>query len=168
MRVLVVTPDAALSRVITNRLSRNATVDVCSGFQDARRQLDGRYDLLISELRLGEFNGLQLVHLVSHHALPTRCVVFSNTYDPGLVAEVARTGAYYEHTQHIAAAAPAYLRGAFPATDRRDPAAFDGYMPTDMGGSPTSATGYGAGQTSHQRNQGKPAQTPDAPRYSRH
>jgi DNA-binding NarL/FixJ family response regulator len=160
MRVLVVTPDAAISRVITERLSRSAAVDVCSSFPLARRRLSRHYDLLITELRLGEFNGLQLVHLVGHQALPTRCVVFGTSEDPSLTAEVTEAGAYYEHSHHIAAAAPAYLRGAFPATDRRDPASFDGYLPADIEGTESDSTGYGPRH--------KPGQTWDGSRYSRH
>jgi CheY-like chemotaxis protein len=130
MRVLVVTPDAALCRSVGERLSSNATVHMCAGFEDARRRLSGRYDLLISDLRLGDFNGLHLAHLVRHLMLPTRCVVFSSHYDAGFAAEVIAAGAFYEHADHIAAVAPAYLTGALPAgVCGSDPAAFLEYMP---------------------------------------
>src|SRR5689334_6277009 len=127
MRVLVVTPDGDLRRMLAGRLSRAATlVDVVPGFDAARGPLLATpYDLLLTDLRLGEYNGLHLVHLAAVSDLPTRAVVFATGFDPYLASEVKAAGAFYEHAHRIVAAAPGYLHAVLPGRDRRDAARVD-------------------------------------------
>jgi DNA-binding response OmpR family regulator len=126
MRVLVVTPDADLRRMLAARLSRAATVDAVSGFDAARGPLLATpYDLLLTDLRLAEYNGLHLVHLAATMGLPTRAIVFSAGFDPYLASETRAAGAFYEHTNRIVAAAPGYLHAVLPEHDRRDPRRVD-------------------------------------------
>jgi len=127
MRVLVVTPDPDVRRMLAVRLARAATVvDAVSGFDEARGPLLATpYHLLLTDLRLGEYNGLHLVHLAAVMDLPTRAVVFAAGFDPYLASEVRAAGAFYEHAHRIVAAAPGYLHAMLPTRDRRDPARVD-------------------------------------------
>ena len=121
MRVLVVTPQDDVRRALTARLSRSADVDGCRGFSVARpRLVSTPYDWLMTDLRLGEYNGLHLVHLTHIRNLPTRALVFASEFDAYLAGEAQEAGAFYEHVHRVVAAAPAYLRVALPERDRRD------------------------------------------------
>ena len=66
------------------------------GFEDARRYLsEHRPDVLITDVRLGAFNGLQLVLLFKSQQPRGRAIVFSGFDDPVLRQEAARCGARY-------------------------------------------------------------------------
>lgn len=126
MRVLLVTPTIALRAAIAESLAPHATVDACAGFDAARaRLLAGRYDLLVTALRLREYNGLQLVYLANTFQLPTRTIVFDGDFDVHLAAQAQAAGAFFEHAERVAVAAPQYLGATLPARDRRDPVRFD-------------------------------------------
>lgn len=126
MRVLVVTPQDDLRRSLTTRLSRVAVVDTSRGFSLARQRLATTvYDWLMTDLRLGEYNGLHLVHLTHVRNLPTQALVFASEFDAYLAGEAQEAGAFYEHAHRVAAAAPAYLRAVLPDRDRRNPVTAD-------------------------------------------
>lgn len=126
MRVLVVTPNPDLRRDLVEPLRAVATVDACADFADARaRLLDAPVALVLTDLRLNGYNGLQLVHLINTAQLPTRFVVFSSRHDPWLAGEAIAAGAFYEYGHRIVAAARSYVGAALPANDRRDPARVD-------------------------------------------
>ncbi len=126
VRVLLVTPQASLRAAITDALTPRAEVDVCAGFPSARARLSERpYDLLVISVRLGAYNGLHLVHLARALQLPTRAVVFDLHSDIALASETQDAGAFFEHADRIAIAAPAYLGAALPSRDRRNPARYD-------------------------------------------
>lgn len=126
VRVLVTTPDVDLGERIAERLAVCAAVDLCAGFNVARTRLvEQRVDLLITDIRLAAYNGLHLVHIANTCSPRVRSVVFARQFDCGLAAEAIAAGAFYEHADRIAAAAPSYLRSPLPAFDRRNPASFD-------------------------------------------
>jgi DNA-binding response OmpR family regulator len=93
IKMLIVEPDAAL-RLSFDDLLAHAGLDVIEArtFQEARRIIrDHAPGLLVTELRLAGFNGLQLI-ITSPK--PLRGVVLGHA-DPVLVAEAERLGAIY-------------------------------------------------------------------------
>jgi hypothetical protein len=94
-------------------------------FESARRLLGTmRFDFVISNLRLGAFNGLHLTYAASVETR-ARCIVYTDVREPGLAQDVRRAGAFYEITDRLPVTLPAYLAGNLPSADRRDPATPD-------------------------------------------
>ena len=125
-RVLVVEPDAELVRAIERGCGDLAEITICPRFEDARaRVLAAPPDVLITNLRLQEYNGLHLVVLVAESGLPTRCVVHTDRPDFHLAREGQSLGAFFEETQRLRFSLPSYIRGLLPSADRRDPASYD-------------------------------------------
>ena len=109
MRILIVTTDDSLGHELASRLAPVA-VDLCPDFRSARGKLASfSYDLILTELRLGEFNGLHLAYIAKHEQPGARTVVFTAPFDAAFASEAVAAGAYYEHTQRIVAAAVEYL-----------------------------------------------------------
>lgn len=93
-RILIVEDDDA-SRQGLRQLLLNAGYSVlaASTFVEGRRAAaEDSPDLLIADIRLGEFNGLQLV-AAAPRALPS--IIVSGFPDPVLEAEALRLGAHY-------------------------------------------------------------------------
>jgi DNA-binding response OmpR family regulator len=68
----------------------------CSTFEDAKREIATlRPDILITDVRLGAYNGLQLALLARDVRPDMRVVVFSGFDDPVLKQEARRIGATY-------------------------------------------------------------------------
>ena len=68
----------------------------CSTFEDAKREIGTlRPDILVTDVRLGAFNGLQLALLARDVRQDVRVVVFSGYDDPVLKEEARRIGASY-------------------------------------------------------------------------
>lgn len=106
MRVLVVSAEPGMAVLLTVRLKPYAAVDVCEGFDAAREHLArASYDLLLSDVRLGPYNGLNLAYLVQRMQLKTRMIVFSDFFDPCLASEAVVVGASYESAHRVVAAA---------------------------------------------------------------
>ncbi len=97
LRILIVDDDASLLDVL-QRAFQNAGAEVVahSTFEGARRALhDEVFDALLTDVRLGAFNGLQLA-VISRDAHPEiRVIVFSGFDDPVLRSEAERVGATY-------------------------------------------------------------------------
>jgi CheY-like chemotaxis protein len=130
VRVLLVTPHPEVQAHAREHLGGQADVDVCIDFATARTRLvEEPYDLLVTALRLGEFNGLHLVHVARALRLPTAAVVFDTNFDQYLASMVQSAGAFYEHSHRVAAAAPTYLTAALPPRDRRDARVFERRSP---------------------------------------
>ena len=65
-------------------------------FEDARKYLASHTpDILLADVRLGEFNGLQLALFVKGEHPHVLAVVFSEDDDPVLAVEAARCGARF-------------------------------------------------------------------------
>ena len=80
---------------------------------------------VITNLRLDEYNGLHLV-LLNHIANPpARCIVHTDRPDFVLLAEAQDLGAFFERTDRLAFALPAYLASNWPTADRRNPRTYD-------------------------------------------
>jgi DNA-binding NtrC family response regulator len=104
-------------------------VELCTDFQCARRRLlASPPDVLVTNLRLGAYNGLHRVMLTNSAEKPMRCVTFgtqSNPTDVSLARDAQKAGAFFEPSYRLPHALPAYLRAALPSRDRRDPARED-------------------------------------------
>jgi DNA-binding NtrC family response regulator len=125
-QILLVDPDAEALHLIHRALQTIADVEACTDFSTARtRLLDNQPDLLITNLRLREYNGLHLVYLASATGLKTRSIVYVDHEDPLMARETQAAGAFFESRQRLPYALPSYVRGELPARDRRDPATFD-------------------------------------------
>ena len=96
-QVLLVDDDPALLRLVSQWLTAGGfNVIACDSFEDARRELALRPpDVLLTDLRLGAFNGLQLVILAGEQNPQPLTVVMSAYDDPTLREEAERCGARY-------------------------------------------------------------------------
>jgi DNA-binding NtrC family response regulator len=104
----------ALQRIVALR----AHVDPCADFVAARARLLSRPPaLLVTNSRLGAYNGLHLAYLAA--ALPTRVIVYSDANGVALARETQFAGAFYVPGQQIAVALPAYLGAELPLQDSR-------------------------------------------------
>jgi DNA-binding NtrC family response regulator len=123
-QVLLVEPDGARRSHLRDAVREVADIDVYADFVTARAQLFSKpYGWLVTNARLGAYNGLHLVHLTKNSRLPIRSLVYSDDCDLWLAREAQRVGAFYESRSRVDRALPAYLRGApLPQEDRRSPA----------------------------------------------
>ena len=81
-------------RIAFNRAGR--PIATSGSFEDARKRLlEERFDLLITDVRLGPFNGLQLAIIARDRDPEIGIIVFSGFDDPVLQAEAAHIGARY-------------------------------------------------------------------------
>jgi hypothetical protein len=79
-------------------------------------------DWLVTNIRLDDYNGLQLVHLAGAAGLPARFLVYDDRVDLELVREAQQAGAFFESRHRVHLALAAYLRSSLPPQDRRNPA----------------------------------------------
>jgi hypothetical protein len=122
-RVLLVEPDAAWRAHLRDTVRHVADLDGDADFLAARTHLFSKpYDWLVTNIRLGAYNGLHLVHLAGISRPPIRFLVYGDQRDLWLAREAQRAGAFYEYRDRVDRALPAYLRSALPPQDRRNPA----------------------------------------------
>jgi len=127
--VLLVESNRRVSDIIQDSLYPLAQVYRHFEFESARRRLGTvRFDFVVTNLRLGAFNGLHLAYAVKAVAA-TRCIVYTESREPALAQDVRRAGAFYEVADRLPVTLPAYLVGTLPSTDRRDPAVPDRRSP---------------------------------------
>lgn len=126
-RLLLVEPDTRRLFALSASVAQHAHVDVASNFFEARAHLDSGppYDLLITNLRLGEYNGIQLAYMVRLAGAQTHVLVHAEARDLASAREVQRAGALYERTDRLVVTLPAYVGVPLPPQDRRDPLQFD-------------------------------------------
>lgn len=124
-RVLVVDGDQAFLRLMQSAIAHLADVDTCTDFETARKQLfDRPPELLVTNVRLGPYNGLHLVLLAAAAHLSTRCVTYGSTVNPtdmALAREAQTLGAFFEPFYRVRYALPSYVPASLPSRDRRDP-----------------------------------------------
>ena len=125
-RLLLVEPDAAISQWLRPTFELIARATICTDFMSARSQLlADPPDLLVTNLRLGEYNGLHLVLLASAEQAITRSVVHSNRPDPYLIREAQSLGAFFERTERLPQSLIGYLHFTLPEQDRREALRYD-------------------------------------------
>ena len=116
--VIVVEPDAERLSQLLRSLTHAASVIGCTDFQSARaRLLPKRPELLVTNIRLREYNGIHLVMLTTP---PTRSIVYMEREDPVLLREAQRVGAYVESPGRLVLSLRSYLGAALREPDRRD------------------------------------------------
>jgi DNA-binding response OmpR family regulator len=96
-RVLIVDDEPALLDAMTMAFSRAARdVVACRTFAEARDHLLAEeFDVMLTDVRLGAFNGLQLAVIARDQDREMGIIVFSGFDDPVLRAEAASLGASY-------------------------------------------------------------------------
>jgi hypothetical protein len=123
--LLVVEPDAILGQRVLARCEGIAQATLCRDFLSARSQLlASAPDLLVTNLRLEEYNGLHLVLLASSEGV-TRSLVHTDRPDPYLVREAQAIGAFFERTERLLHALVGYLNFNLPQRDRRNSDRYD-------------------------------------------
>ena len=92
-----------------------------TGFIPARRVVyDDHPEVVVTNLRLGAFNGIHLAYLARIQSATTRVMVYAREYDGLLAAEALAAGAFYERLEFVPLIVN-FLRAALPDRDRRDP-----------------------------------------------
>ena len=96
-RVLVVDDDQSLLRMIEQMLTAGGyAVELCSSFEAAKHRLTrSPPDVLLTDVRLGAFNGLQLVILAKELSPGTASIVMSAFDDVVLRKDTVHCGASY-------------------------------------------------------------------------
>ena len=124
--VLLVDPDVTALAALLQAIGVLAAVSIYSDFMSARAHiLSTGCDLLVTNLRLGAFNGLHLAYLAANARYPPRSIVYTLEREPQLAREVQKAAAFYETRDRLPLAIPGYLANDLPPSDRRDPATVD-------------------------------------------
>ena len=125
--ILLVEPNDASRDVLRAAVHSMARVETHAGFETARRRLGVvAFDFLVTNIRLGAYNGIHLVYLASAlEGGSERAIVYADAHDVALAREAQRAGAFYETRECLPVTLAAYLRAALPPRDRRDPAVRD-------------------------------------------
>ena len=127
--VLLVEPNPRVADMVAASIRPFAHVYHHLEFESARRRLGTQhFDFVVSNLRLGAFNGLHLAYAVNA-VTPTRCIVYTESREPALAQDVRRAGAFYEVADRLTVTLAGYLQGNLPPADRRDPAGPDRRTP---------------------------------------
>jgi DNA-binding NtrC family response regulator len=93
------------------------------GFVPARRCVyDYHPEIIITNLRLGAFNGIHLAYLAKIHNAAVRVMVYAREHDRLLAAEAVAAGAFYERLEFVPVSIVNFLHAALPERDRREPA----------------------------------------------
>jgi DNA-binding NtrC family response regulator len=125
-RVMIVDPDSQTRQHLEALWQGVAIVESYPDFPTARRRLTEFWpDLLITNLRLGAYNGLHLLHVASTRGLKTRTLVYADNPDPTLIKDAQASGAFHESRGRLPVALPAYLETLLPPHDRRTPVMVD-------------------------------------------
>lgn len=96
-KILLVDDDVSLLEALKMALiAQGKDVEACSTFETGRAALrEQHFDALITDVRLGAFNGLQLAVIARDEQPHIRIIVFSGFEDPVLRTEAAAVGADY-------------------------------------------------------------------------
>jgi DNA-binding NtrC family response regulator len=121
--VVIVEPDAGRLSLLVLALTGVARVVGYPDFQAARaRLLLEAPELLVTNIRLREYNGIHLVMLAS---ASTRSIVYMDPEDLVLLREAQRAGAFVESLERLMLSLPSYVGAALRIRDRRDLQRFD-------------------------------------------
>src|SRR6266566_548182 len=89
-KILILEDDPVVAQVYERALQANGNeVTVCTKFEEARRQLKEVHpDAVLTDVRVGAFNGLQLAHLFRKYSPKGKVVVVTGYDDTVLRNEV--------------------------------------------------------------------------------
>jgi DNA-binding NtrC family response regulator len=119
-RIFIVGRDRALRARLMRVAARTAHADGCGSFKSARARLTAsRYDLLVTDARLGAYSGIHLVYLAKLAHPSIRAVVYDKDGDLEIGASVHRSGAFFEVAPRLLLTLRSYIVAPLPATDRR-------------------------------------------------
>ena len=120
VHVLLVEPDAVFGSLLYQAVSGLADVRYVSQFAAARSIVQlSPVHLLVTNLRLGAFNGLHLVYLAALMTTKSRAIVYTDQLEIGLGREIQRAGAFYDTRLRLPHTLASYVRAALPSQDRR-------------------------------------------------
>jgi DNA-binding NtrC family response regulator len=121
-RLLIVEPEDVHRRALEAAASPLVDVESHGDFETARTRLRrSPFAFVVANVRIGAFNGLNLVYLGAVGPQAPRAIVYSEDHDPWLVDEVHRAGAFYEIASCLPVTMAAYLAARLPPQDRRNP-----------------------------------------------
>jgi len=125
-RILLVDDDGATRWGLVALLEEAGyTVIAASTLHAAKQALIAEEpDLLITDIRLGAYNGLHLVLLATSEGV-TRSLVHTDRPDPYLVREAQSIGAFFERTERLLHAVVGYIHYDLPQRDRRNSDRYD-------------------------------------------
>jgi DNA-binding NtrC family response regulator len=125
-RVLIVGLDQALCGGLAEVIALRAQVHCCNSFRSALAYMDAvAQNLIVTDLRLNEYNGLHLVYRARVADSPARAIVYDKDGDLGVATEVHRAGAFFEVANRLLITLPSYIAASLPPSDRRVPTRFD-------------------------------------------
>jgi DNA-binding NtrC family response regulator len=135
LAVLLIEPDAMWTSRLRDVVAPFALVTVCHDFPAARRQLGiASFAYVVTNIRLAEYNGVQLVYAVRDAEPRCRAIAYTASLDVWLAREAQHAGAFYETRERMPVTLPALLMTQLPASDRRDPSRADRRSLTRVGG----------------------------------
>jgi hypothetical protein len=109
--------------MLTFSLAAVASVAGCADFPTARaRLLAEPPELLVTNVRLREYNGIHLVMLAPPS---TRSIVYMDPEDPVLLREAQAVRAFVESPERLLLSLPSYVRADLHIRDRRELLRFD-------------------------------------------
>jgi hypothetical protein len=119
--VLIVDPDSQFAQRLGKVAQRSGwSLVERTTFAGARRDLDARRpSAVVTNIKLGMFNGVHLAYLTRQTLPAARAVVYADVTDPAMAVEAQRANAFYERRDSLACSLPSYLRSELPPTDRR-------------------------------------------------
>lgn len=119
--ILIVDDDpAALGALVEILCAEGYQVRWAASFPDAMRLLATEsYDLLITEVRLGAYNGLQIAARIGLHHPATSAIVVTRLPDRALAEEARRLGAAYAVKPVSPAELLSLVARTLAAVDRR-------------------------------------------------
>ena len=121
-RILVVDPDPTIAHALKGAVGFLADVEGCAEFLPARASLMRHPpDFLVTNLRLGAYNGLHLMYLARTNRHNLRSICYSTLVDLPLIQEAQSIGAFFETPSRIPYAIGSYVRASLPERDRRLP-----------------------------------------------
>jgi DNA-binding NtrC family response regulator len=121
--IILVEPNDLARGLLQAAASQVGQVESYHQFESARARLRlGSFDFLVTNIRLGAYNGLHLVYLISSAGERPRAIVYNEERDPVLAREAQRAGAFYEVGAALPITMASYFTGRLPPLDRRDAA----------------------------------------------
>jgi len=116
MHVLVVDDEPSVTSIVGAWLTEAGhRVTTATNFKTAQQEMKGAaIDAVIVDVRLGEFNGLQLAIMARGHNPTTKIVVISGWDDPVLKQQAETCGASYLQKPFTAAELVALLNDSRP------------------------------------------------------
>jgi hypothetical protein len=121
--VLIVEPNPTVGNQLRAVSVTAARTALCQDFNSGREALYSfRPQVLITNLRLEDYNGLHLVLLSRMLEAPPRALVHTDRPDFLLANEALAMGAFFERTERLKYSLLAFLEAELPPIDRRNPA----------------------------------------------